>query len=113
MKKLIYLLVAPILFLMFTACQSEAEKSCFEDKNLGDCVYLCHQGNNRACALEMPLGQQQCLEQGNIDACTQVCYTSELEGSHPPSDPFCQKIESLCRSGQYSDHEECQLYREP
>ncbi|MBI38349.1 MAG: hypothetical protein CMF59_02025 [Leptospiraceae bacterium] len=109
LKRLAILFATVLLPLALLACQSAEESSCFEDENLRDCVYLCHQGNNQACALELPLGQKKCIEQGNMDACTQLCYTSELEGSHPPTEPFCIKIESLCRSGQFSDHEECQL----
>ena len=113
LKNYIYLICASILFFSITACQSESEKSCFEQGNLRDCTYLCHQGNSGACALEEPLGQEKCLEQGSMEGCIQLCYTSELNGSHPPAEPYCNKIESLCLQEHYRDHEQCQLNAEP
>ena len=79
---------------LFAACQSEAEKQCFDgnDKDrLAYCYEACRSGNDKACATENKVGLQQCFTDHNTESCSRMCRYSKSSGK----ELFCKEYEKL------------------
>ena len=112
MRRLMIITVLVAGLPVLAACGSEEEVPCFEENQIGSCKYLCTQGNEAACKKEAELGKSGCLLEGDISTCDLVCSAEHLQGNHPASAPYCEKLKELCANPENAGKEVCGLYIE-